>query len=71
MVDIVDDGKTFYAAWDAEFEMKIPGREGTMEGNGIMYCVREGGKFEIMTLYEDPTPFVEMAMQGQMGNIPK
>jgi hypothetical protein len=64
----VNDGKTFYAAWDAVFDLKIPGQECEMEGNGIMYCVREGGKFKIMTAYEDPTPFVAMAMKGQMSN---
>lgn len=42
-----------------------------MEGHGIMYCVREDGKFEAMTAYEDPTPFVEMAMKGLMGGPPK
>ncbi len=46
--------------------MKVPGREGVMEGKGIIYCTREGGKAKIWTAYEDPTPFVRMAMQGQM-----
>jgi hypothetical protein len=37
-----------------------------MEQRGIMYCVQEGGKFKVMTLYEDPTPFVAMATKGQL-----
>ena len=60
----MEAGKVFYAAWDAEYEMKVPGLEGGMEGSGIMYCVREGGKFQVLTAYEDPTPFVAMAMKG-------
>lgn len=63
-IDIVDDGKTFYASWDEVFELKIPGNEGKMEGNGIMYCVLEEGKFKTLTAFEDPTPFVGMAMKG-------
>lgn len=39
---------------------------GGMEGHGIFYCVLKDRKIEVMTAYEDPTPFVEMAMQGGM-----
>lgn len=67
MSDLVKDSQAFYAAWAASFEIKLPGQEGTLEGGGIMYCVREGGKAKVWTAYEDPTPFVEMAMKGQMG----
>jgi hypothetical protein len=37
-----------------------------MEQQGIIYCAREGGKAGQFTLYEDPTPFVAMAMKGQV-----
>ncbi|RFU26457.1 hypothetical protein B7463_g9896, partial [Scytalidium lignicola] len=65
-LDLVNDGNAFYAAWDAEFELRIPGQEGVMEGRGIIHCVRKDGKVGVWTMYEDPTPFVQMAMKGQM-----
>jgi hypothetical protein len=37
-----------------------------MEGRGILYCARKDGKISARTAYEDPTPFVEMAMKRQM-----
>jgi len=45
--------------------LKIPGNEGVMEQHGIIHCVRKNGKVGVWTMYEDPTPFVEMAMKGQ------
>jgi hypothetical protein len=43
--------------------LKIPGR--VMEGRGLIYCARKDGKVSVWTAYEDPTPFVEMAMKRQ------
>ena len=34
-----------------------------------MYIVLENGKIKVMTAYEDPTPFVGMAMKMQMPNV--
>lgn len=43
-----------------------------MEQKGIVHCVRKGGKVGFWTMYEDPTPFVAMAMSGQMPpDLPK
>ena len=69
----MNDGKSFYAAFDHAFEVNMPGSEGlgTMEMGGIMYCVVEGGKLKIYTTFEDPTMFVVMAMKGLMGEAPK
>lgn len=61
----MNENQAFYAAYEAEFDFKVPGQECVLEGRGIMYVVREGGKAKIYTAYEDPTPFVEMAMKGQ------
>jgi hypothetical protein len=47
--------------------LKIPGQEGSFEQHGLIYCIREGGKVKVITLYEDLTPFVAMAIKGQMG----
>ncbi len=69
-VDLVNNSDAFYATWDAEFELKVPGREGIMEGRGIAHCVRKDGKVSVWTMYEDPTPFVEMAMKRQKAQEP-
>ncbi|KAG0645709.1 hypothetical protein D0Z07_8785 [Hyphodiscus hymeniophilus] len=70
LLDLVSgDGDTFYAAWKGDFYLKIPGQEGKMEQGGIMYIVLEGGRIKTWTAYEDPTPFVEMAMKMQMPDI--
>jgi hypothetical protein len=37
-----------------------------MEGRGIFYYVHKDGKASILIAYEDLTPFVEMAIKGQM-----
>ncbi|KUJ18515.1 uncharacterized protein LY89DRAFT_683475 [Mollisia scopiformis] len=66
-IDLANNGNTLYAIWNAEFQMKIPGQEGTMEGNGILRVVLKDGKVAVWTFFEDPTPFVAMAMKGQMG----
>lgn len=66
MPDLVADGTRLYAVWDAEFDLKIPGQESVMEGRGILYIEFIGKKVKVWTFYEDPTPFVEMAMKGQM-----
>ncbi len=66
MVDVVNYSSAFYATWDAEFDLKIPGWEGVVNGSGIIHCVRKDGKVGVWTMYEDPTPFVEMAMKGQV-----
>lgn len=50
-----------------QFELKIPGQEGSFAHHGIIYCIREGGKVKVITLYGDPTPLVAMAIKGQMG----
>lgn len=43
-----------------------------MEQRGILHCVRKNGKVDVWTMYEDPTPFVAMAMAGQMpSELPK
>jgi hypothetical protein len=70
--DIVNDGNSFYAAFDNVFEVNMPGSEGlgTMEVDGIMYCVVEGGKLKVFTTFENPTMFVVMAMKGLMGEAP-
>jgi hypothetical protein len=60
----VKDSPAFYAVWDATFDFKVPGQEGELQGSGIMYILREGGKAKIWTAYEDPTPFVAMAAKG-------
>lgn len=66
--DLVNYSSAFYAVWDTEFEFKAPGQESfSFPGGGILYCQREDGKVKLMTAYEDPTPFVAMAMKGQMG----
>lgn len=36
-----------------------------MAQNGIARVTRENGKVKIWTMFEDPTLFVEMAMQGK------
>lgn len=61
MVDVVVDGNAFYARWDARFDMKLPGFEGVIEGNGIIHVVLKEGKVLEFTSIEDPTPFVAMA----------
>jgi hypothetical protein len=68
--DVVNDGNSFYATWEDQFQVKIPGQEHIMEQRGIAHIVKKGGKIGTWTMYEDPTPFVEMAMQGQMGPPP-
>lgn len=65
-LDLVE-GKpsTFYATYEAVFEIRMPGQEPMdMPQGGLMRVVREGGKAKEWTMYEDPTPFVMMAMQG-------
>ncbi|KAH8787218.1 hypothetical protein BGZ57DRAFT_950323 [Hyaloscypha finlandica] len=69
-LDIVNDGSAFYATWEDVFEVKIPGRERLMDQRGIIHCVRKDGKVGIWTMYEDPTPFVEMAINRQFGLPP-
>jgi hypothetical protein len=69
---VAGNANTLYATWEAVWEVKIPGQEGTMEQRGILHCVRKNGKVEVWTMYEDPTPFVAMAMAGQMpSELPK
>jgi hypothetical protein len=46
----------------------IPGQEGIVGWGGILHCVLQGEKVKVWTMYEDPTPFVEMAMKGQFGS---
>jgi hypothetical protein len=50
--------------------VKIPGRERLMDQHGIIHCVRKDGKVGVWTMYEDPTPFVEMAINSQSGPGP-
>lgn len=71
-VDLVKDSDSFYATFEAQFEVKIPGQEQLMDQNGIIYIVRREGKVAVWTMYEDPTPFVAMAakMSGQSGPPP-
>jgi hypothetical protein len=68
--DVVNDGNSFYATWEDQFQVKIPRQEHIMEQRGIAHIVKKGGKIGTWTMYEDPTPFVAMAMQGQMGPPP-
>jgi hypothetical protein len=69
---VAGNANALYATWEAVWEVKIPGQEGTMEQRGILHCVRKNGKVEAWTMYEDPTPFVAMAMAGQMpSDLPK
>lgn len=35
-----------------------------MQQQGLMHVVKKGGKVKEWRIYEDPTPFVEMAMKG-------
>lgn len=40
-----------------------------MLAGGILHVVLKNGKIGVMTAYEDPTPFVKMAMGGTMPNV--
>ncbi|PMD15902.1 hypothetical protein NA56DRAFT_709279 [Hyaloscypha hepaticicola] len=69
---VAGDANALYATWEAVWEVKIPGQEAVMEQRGILHCVRKNGKLCVWTMYEDPTPFVAMAMAGQMpSELPK
>jgi hypothetical protein len=67
---LVQDKDAFYATFEDVFEVHIPGQEGSMKQSGLMHVVREGGKVKAWTIYEDPTPFVEMAMKGAFNGPP-
>ena len=69
---VAGNSNALYATWEAVWEVKIPGQEAVMEQRGILHCVRKNGKVDVWTMYEDPTPFVAMAMAGQMpSELPK
>ena len=61
----MSDSEAFYAIYDSSFDYKVPGQEAVLVTGGALYCLRQGGKAKFLTAYEDPTPFVEMAMKGQ------
>lgn len=67
----MEGGKAYYATWNAAYRMKLPGQEEfELPGSGILHCVLKDGKVSTFTLYEDPTPFVDMALAGKMGPPP-
>ncbi|KAH8810924.1 hypothetical protein F5884DRAFT_830864 [Xylogone sp. PMI_703] len=64
-VDVVNGGSAYYATFEAEFDVRVPGQEGVMEGRGIIHCILKDGKVAVWTMYEDPTPFIELALRAQ------